>query len=121
VTTIDEIDEAMMALPRSPVTPEDIAARADLAMKRHAAIDAAREAEARRVAADKKASWPFPLVNVPDGIDSVQITNNRIVHAEVIGGRRVMRLTPGEAKRLSIHNCKWLELNADLDWSAYII
>jgi hypothetical protein len=116
--TLEEIDQEMMRLPASPVRDEDIYARADLAMKRHEAIAAAREAAARHAAAEKKQVWGLPLVNVPAGIDCVLIPNGhadgRTVVADVVDGRRVMQLTRHDLIWLSIGNHAWTDLNQDL-------
>jgi hypothetical protein len=112
--TLEEIDRELMRLPRSPTTPEDIAARATMMQKRFEVEAAERKAAVERAAAEKQNAWGLPLVSVPAGIDSVITGNGRNVVADVVDGRRVMRLTVGEVRELSIKNQAWTSLNPEL-------
>lgn len=110
--TLEEVDDALTRLPTSPVTGEDIEARAALTWKRNELEVAAREAEACRTAADRRNAWGLPLANVPGDISCVITAAGRTVYAEIVDGRRVMRLAPAEVRHLSISNQSWGELNA---------
>jgi hypothetical protein len=112
--TLEEIDSALARLPASPVTGEEVGKRADLMIKRFAALDAAREVVACRDAAERNRYWGFPLANVPDDVHCVMFDNGRIVYSEIVDGRRVIKLTPNELRLLSMSNTAWAQLNADL-------
>jgi hypothetical protein len=112
--TLEEIDKELMRLPRSPTTPEDIAARATMMQKRFDMEVAERKAAAERAAAEKQNAWGLPLVNVPPGIDTVITQSGRTVFADVVDGRRVMRLTVGEVRAFAIRNPAWTEINPEL-------
>jgi hypothetical protein len=111
--TLAEIDAALMCMPISPTTPEGIAARADMMLKRFEVEAAARQRAAEIAAAERKKAWGLPPVNVPAGIGCVIITG-RTVYADVVDGRRVMKLTAGEVRSLATHNQAWTELNPEL-------
>jgi hypothetical protein len=112
--TIEEIDAELMRMPVSPTEPEDIEARANMMLKRFEVEAAARNAAAERAAAEKKNTWGLPPVNVPPGIDSVVTHTGRSVSTDVVGGKRVMRITAGEMRALAIRNPAWTELNPEL-------
>ena len=106
--TFEEIDEALSRLPSSPTTPEDVHARASLMRKRCALESAERKATADRDAAESNARWSLPFVNVPGGVHCAITSNGRTVYAEVVDGRRVMRLTSAEVRALGPN---WINLN----------
>jgi hypothetical protein len=111
--TVEEIDRQLMNLPISPTTPEDIAKRADLMQKRFELQDAARQRAAEIAAAERKAQWGLPLVNVPPGIDCVQFPW-RTVYADIVDGMRVMRITAHELRALAVKNDVWTQLNPEI-------
>jgi hypothetical protein len=111
--TLEEIDAALMRLPASPTTPEDIEARHVMMVKRFAVHDAARKAAAERAAAEKRKQWGLPLVNVPGDIDCVMLPGRTIL-VDIVDGRRVAQLTMGELRHLSISNQTWLNINPEL-------
>ncbi|MET4788270.1 hypothetical protein ABIF64_000448 [Bradyrhizobium japonicum] len=94
--TITEIDAAVMRLPASPVTGEDIDARAALMWRRYEL-----ESEARAAAARPKEVTGNLLVVVPDdNITQIQTIRGRLINAEVVDGKWVVRLFPAEFRDL---------------------
>lgn len=110
MNTIEEIDLALARLPASPEAPEDVDARATLMWKRCALESAERKAAADRDAAERNARWGLPPVDVPGEVNCVVTNNGRTVYAEVVDGRRVMRLTSAEVRALGPH---WINLNPE--------
>lgn len=94
--TIAEIDAALMRLPASPVTGEDIDAMAALMWRR-----AKLESEARAAAARPKELTGNLLVVVPDdNISQIQTIHGRLINVEIVDGKRVVRLFPAEFRNL---------------------
>lgn len=112
--TLAEIDAALMKMPLSPTSPEDVAARAAMMQKRYEVESAARQRAAEIAAAEKNKTWGLPLVNAPAGIDTVITHTGRTVVADIVDGRRVMRITAAEMQYLAIHNDIWTKLNPEI-------
>jgi hypothetical protein len=112
--TIEEIERELRRLPATPVTDEDLYARAELTSKKFAIEADARELATRRAAAERKQTWGLPLANVPQGVDCAMTHTGRTVVADIVGERRVMRLTAEEVRQLAVGNPNWTDLNPDL-------
>ncbi|MBR0910814.1 hypothetical protein [Bradyrhizobium japonicum] len=94
--TIAQIDAALMRLPVSPTSDADIAERARLVWRR-----SELESEARAAAARPKELMGNLLVVVPDdNITQIQTIHGRLINAEVVDGKWVVRLFPAEFRDL---------------------
>jgi hypothetical protein len=86
--TLNEINTALLKIPATPVSDADIEARASLARQRGEIIEAERA----------KAAAPKPIagavaVAVPDELGGIiSYSTGRFLHAEIVDGRRVIRM-----------------------------
>jgi hypothetical protein len=103
-----------MRLPASPVTPEDVEARATLTIKKFELEAAEREAAHCRDVAQRKLAWGFPLAKVPGSISHITFDGGRTIAVDEVDGQRVARITPGELRLLSVANPAWTTLNPHL-------
>jgi hypothetical protein len=113
IETVETLDEKIASLPRSPVTPEDITARATLMAKR-IELDQARRASPPRV------EQPTGLVlNIPENVSCYEIQHQgRTFRARALpDGRRVIDVTPSlfHALVASAHGQDWANANQGSD------
>jgi hypothetical protein len=108
--TVDQIDAAMLLLPASPVTGEDIEARATL-MKRRCELDQAERAPAPR----KEPPTGFTIVVPPNmGLsDIIDTASGRTYKARILDGKLVVDATPQIFKMLlaGAHGKDWEQAN----------
>ena len=112
--TLSEINTALLRLPASPITPEDVEARATLTIKKFELEAAEREAAHCRDVAERKKGWGLPLAKVPGSVSTIIFDGGRTVTVDEVDGQLVAKLTPGELRRLSVANPAWTMLNPAL-------
>ncbi|MBR0760717.1 hypothetical protein [Bradyrhizobium japonicum] len=110
--TIAQIDAALMRLPVSPTSDADIAERARLVWRR-----SELESEARAAASRPKELTGNILVVVPDDTSQIQTRHGRLINAEEVDGKRVVRLFPAEFRDLIMggrNSLAWQKANEAL-------
>jgi hypothetical protein len=91
--SLEQIEAALARLPE-PVTIEEFDHRTRLVTKQMEMVNAARLAAAPR-------QQPVGvLFNAPDGVGHVMTRLGRFINVELIDGRRMIRLHPGEFRDL---------------------
>jgi hypothetical protein len=113
--TLEELDAALLLLPRSPVTQEDIEARAMLTRRRHELAVAARDAAA---ASNRHQPVGNFVVSVPAGIGVTHFygKGGRVVCSRMTEEGVVLDLFPDEFKTLLAdgkHGLAWHNANPE--------